>query len=96
MEFKFHTVDFGDSDHESFGESVWVAAFIDGDESRAIGAYVTVSGEIETDDYTAWNIDNDLEILGVEPGSDEAEAILAAWFPVAREKGLAELAALKR
>lgn len=93
--FTIHTIDAGDADdaeRSDYGQTVWVAAYIDGDTTRGIGAYVTVDGEIETDDHIAWRIENDLVNLGIEPESDQADALLAEWFPVAKRAGLDALA----
>lgn len=92
MKFEIHTIDKGDRDHEDYGKSVWVAAYIDGDSSKAIGAYVTANGDIEWDDYTDWQVGNDLESMGIDPESKEADEILKAWSAVAIERGLKELA----
>lgn len=89
--FTVFLTDFGDPDSDDYGKSVWIAAHINGDESKNIGAYVTTEGGIGFDDYTDWGIENDLVALGIDPESDEADALLAAWIPIAKAAGLAKL-----
>ena len=89
--FKIHTTDLGDKGHADYGKSVWLAASIDGDDSRNIGCYVTAYGDIITDDNIEWCIDQDLANLGIDPQSDEADALINEWFAVAKAAALAAL-----
>jgi hypothetical protein len=81
--FEFHTVDYADDD-----QSVWLAARINGDETRNIGVYVSRDGDVGTDDHIAWCIENDLEDMGLEPGSEMAERLLDAWFMAAKARAV--------
>lgn len=86
--FKIHTADLGDKDHTDYGNSVWLAASIDGDGNRNIGCYVTADGGIITDDNIEWCIDQDLANLGIDPKSDEADDLMKEWFAVAKAAGV--------
>lgn len=85
--FEFLNHDFGD-DHES----VWVAALVDGVEGALIGAYVDRGGDVRLYDHVQWCVDLDLEDMGLDPESDEAQSLLDQWCPIARAHGLALLA----
>lgn len=81
--FEFHHYDFGDD-----ADSVWVAAWVDGDRAKGIGAYIDREGDVTLNDHIAWCIDNDLAAMGIDPESDEARALLGEWMVAAKKRGL--------
>lgn len=88
--FQFKNIDFGDSDHDDFTRFVWVAAWVDG-RRHVLGAYVWEDGQVVTVDNQGWTIDDDLEEMGFNPESEEAEQLVEEWKEAARKKGLAEI-----
>lgn len=82
LSFSHH--EFGDSESEGYGESVWIAARI-GNTKHGIGAYVYRDGRIRFNDHSAWCVENDLAAAGIDPDSREAEALLDEWRIAARE-----------
>ena len=84
--FEFLTHDFADDT-----ESVWVAALVDGVEGAVIGAYVGKDGDVCLNDHIQWRVDLDLEDMGIDPDSDEAQSLLDQWCPIARAHGMALL-----
>ena len=84
--FEIHTVDFGDDT-----ESVWVAAWVDGDKGKGIGLYVDRNGNTTDNDHIEWCIQNDIEAMGLDCDSIEAEELVKEWEDFAREAGLKEL-----
>ena len=87
--FEFHHHDFGDY-AEATPSSVWVAAYVDGDQTKPIGAYVGKAGAthvVRFDDEIEWNVGNDLRAMGLDPDSDEAAELIECWTDAAREYG---------
>lgn len=68
-------------------QSVFISADVmDHDEILGcIGMYVARDGKILTDDCQVWNIDQDLDRLGIIPGSAKAEELIEQWTACARE-----------
>lgn len=91
MKFEIHTLDTGDAESSKYGTSIWVAAFIDNDKGKGIGAYVTVDGEFIDNDHTDWCIENDFAAMGIEHDSDEWNKIYDAWEKAAIKAGLEAL-----
>jgi hypothetical protein len=92
--FDFYHHDFGDMDDGDIGtrgESVWVAAWVDGVKGRGIGAYVDREGRVMLNDNIAWCVENDLADLGIDPSSKEAITLVDEWCAAALEHGLSVL-----